>query len=231
MNEWMSKGKWVNECLKGWVNEQTMNEQMVGNERMDGYMLVWARMTEDNWLQMYTERCCLLSLLVLFLYLAPYVKVYVMEGKRCLVKKKTRTARRTLEPLYQQQLEFKVEFTGKTLQASDIALLYWLWILNQRIFRVVHRGDFIALQQMRFGAILARSAEVSFSCKQIWRMVGEVSPVVQSTFYAFISWAMAGVLWAHKWTDSSCQWRRVCWRLRLLLTCLKYVKRTRLVVL
>jgi len=47
---------------------------------------------------------------------APYVKVYVMEGKRCLVKKKTRTARRTLEPLYQQQLEFKVEFTGKTLQ-------------------------------------------------------------------------------------------------------------------
>ena len=35
---------------------------------------------------------------------------------------------------------------------------------------------------MRFGAILARSAEVSFSCKQIWRMVGEVSPVVQSTF-------------------------------------------------
>nr|XP_058949787.1 rab-3-interacting molecule unc-10-like isoform X6 [Pocillopora verrucosa] len=47
---------------------------------------------------------------------APYVKVYVMDGKRCLIKKKTRTARRTLEPLYQQQLEFKVEFTGKTLQ-------------------------------------------------------------------------------------------------------------------
>ena len=64
------------------------------------------------------------SLLVLFLYLAPYVKVYVMEGKRCLVKKKTRTARRTLEPLYQQQLEFKVEFTGKTLQASDVTMFY-----------------------------------------------------------------------------------------------------------
>ena len=42
-----------------------------------------------------------------------------MEGKRCLVKKKTRTARRTLEPLYQQQLEFKVEFTGKTLQVNN----------------------------------------------------------------------------------------------------------------
>ena len=71
---------------------------------------------------MYTERCCLLSLLVLFLYLAPYVKVYVMEGKRCLVKKKTRTARRTLEPLYQQQLEFKVEFTGKTLHPLSVSI-------------------------------------------------------------------------------------------------------------
>lgn len=45
-----------------------------------------------------------------------------MDGKRCLVKKKTRTARRTLEPLYQQQLEFKVEFTGKTLQVNQLAL-------------------------------------------------------------------------------------------------------------
>lgn len=52
---------------------------------------------------------------------APYVKVYVMEGKRCLMKKKTRTARRTLEPLYQQQLEFKVEFTGKTLQVNELS--------------------------------------------------------------------------------------------------------------
>lgn len=48
-----------------------------------------------------------------------------MEGKRCLVKKKTRTARRTLEPLYQQQLEFKVEFTGKTLQVNnELAFFY-----------------------------------------------------------------------------------------------------------
>ena len=45
-----------------------------------------------------------------------------MDGKRCLIKKKTRTARRTLEPLYQQQLEFKVEFTGKTLQVSEMSV-------------------------------------------------------------------------------------------------------------
>ena len=61
-----------------------------------------------------------LNFLLCCLFLAPYVKVYVMEGKRCLAKKKTRTARRTLEPLYQQQLEFKVEFTGKTLQVNDL---------------------------------------------------------------------------------------------------------------
>ncbi|KAK3697736.1 hypothetical protein QZH41_001477 [Actinostola sp. cb2023] len=47
---------------------------------------------------------------------APYIKVYVMEGKRCIAKKKTRTARRTLEPLYQQCLDFKVDIRGKTLQ-------------------------------------------------------------------------------------------------------------------
>ena len=56
---------------------------------------------------------------------APYVKVYVMDGKRCLIKKKTRTARRTLEPLYQQQLEFKVEFTGKTLQVSELSVSFF----------------------------------------------------------------------------------------------------------
>lgn len=64
------------------------------------------------------------------LFLAPYVKVYVMEGKRCLAKKKTRTTRRTLEPYYQHQLEFKVEFTGKTLQVKNqITFVYCVLIL------------------------------------------------------------------------------------------------------
>ena len=47
---------------------------------------------------------------------APYVKVYLMENGKCLAKKKTRTARRTLEPLYQQQLEFRCDVSNKALQ-------------------------------------------------------------------------------------------------------------------
>ncbi|XP_061391215.1 regulating synaptic membrane exocytosis protein 2-like isoform X2 [Musca vetustissima] len=38
---------------------------------------------------------------------APYVKVYLVSGKKCMDKMKTSTARRTLEPLYQQQLVFQ----------------------------------------------------------------------------------------------------------------------------
>ena len=39
------------------------------------------------------------------------------------------------------------------------------------------------------------------------KRVGQVSPVVWSTFHkSFISWAITGLLWAYKWTDSSCQW-------------------------
>ncbi|ESO09214.1 hypothetical protein HELRODRAFT_73787, partial [Helobdella robusta] len=37
---------------------------------------------------------------------APYIKVYLMDGKTRIEKQKTSTARRTLDPLYQQQLCF-----------------------------------------------------------------------------------------------------------------------------
>jgi len=37
---------------------------------------------------------------------APWVKVYLVSGKRCMAKAKTAVARRTLDPLYQQQLVF-----------------------------------------------------------------------------------------------------------------------------
>ena len=58
--------------------------------------------------------------LILSISLAPYVKVYLVSGKRCLAKAKTATARRTLDPLYQQQLSFSVPYTGCVLQVTSI---------------------------------------------------------------------------------------------------------------
>ncbi|XP_037082071.1 regulating synaptic membrane exocytosis protein 2-like [Pollicipes pollicipes] len=49
---------------------------------------------------------------------APYVKVYLVDGKRCLSKAKTTTARRTLDPLYQQTLVFTEKYTGCVLQVT-----------------------------------------------------------------------------------------------------------------
>ncbi|CAH2100004.1 unnamed protein product [Euphydryas editha] len=49
---------------------------------------------------------------------APYVKVYLVSGKRCIAKAKTNTARRTLDPLYQQTLTFRENFKGCVLQIT-----------------------------------------------------------------------------------------------------------------
>ncbi|XP_069660740.1 regulating synaptic membrane exocytosis protein 1 isoform X22 [Haliaeetus albicilla] len=47
---------------------------------------------------------------------APYVKVYLLENGTCIAKKKTRIARKTLDPLYQQTLVFDESPQGKVLQ-------------------------------------------------------------------------------------------------------------------
>ncbi|XP_035178556.1 regulating synaptic membrane exocytosis protein 1 isoform X5 [Oxyura jamaicensis] len=47
---------------------------------------------------------------------APYVKVYLLENGACIAKKKTRIARKTLDPLYQQTLVFDESPQGKVLQ-------------------------------------------------------------------------------------------------------------------
>uniref|UniRef100_A0A336LL41 CSON009705 protein n=1 Tax=Culicoides sonorensis TaxID=179676 RepID=A0A336LL41_CULSO len=49
---------------------------------------------------------------------APYVKVYLVQGKKCVAKAKTTTARKTLDPLYQQQLAFREPFDGCVLQVT-----------------------------------------------------------------------------------------------------------------
>uniref|UniRef100_A0A3Q3DLN9 C2 domain-containing protein n=1 Tax=Hippocampus comes TaxID=109280 RepID=A0A3Q3DLN9_HIPCM len=47
---------------------------------------------------------------------AAYVKVYLMDNGKCLLKRRTRLARKTLDPLYQQQLQFEENPEGKVLQ-------------------------------------------------------------------------------------------------------------------
>ncbi len=53
---------------------------------------------------------------------APWVKVYLVSGKRCLAKAKTAVARKTLDPLYQQQLVFHEKYTGCVLQVTSAIL-------------------------------------------------------------------------------------------------------------
>ncbi|XP_074469031.1 regulating synaptic membrane exocytosis protein 2 isoform X1 [Sebastes fasciatus] len=47
---------------------------------------------------------------------APYVKVYLMDNGKCVLKRRTRLARKSLDPLYQQQLQFEENPEGKVLQ-------------------------------------------------------------------------------------------------------------------
>ena len=55
---------------------------------------------------------------LLSLFAAPWVKVYLVNGKRCMAKAKTAVARRTLDPLYQQQLVFHEKYFGCVLQVK-----------------------------------------------------------------------------------------------------------------
>lgn len=53
---------------------------------------------------------------------APYVKVYLVAGKKCVAKMKTASARKTLDPLYQQQLIFHERYQGCVLQVQCLLL-------------------------------------------------------------------------------------------------------------
>lgn len=59
---------------------------------------------------------------VLYLPSAPYVKVYLLNNGAYVAKKKTKIARKTLDPLYQQALLFEESPQGKVLQVC----LYFL---------------------------------------------------------------------------------------------------------
>uniref|UniRef100_A0A914ZDY2 Rab-3-interacting molecule unc-10 n=1 Tax=Parascaris univalens TaxID=6257 RepID=A0A914ZDY2_PARUN len=49
---------------------------------------------------------------------APYVKVYLLEGKQCIAKAKTNTVRKTTAPLFQQHLVFSESPRKKMLQVT-----------------------------------------------------------------------------------------------------------------
>jgi len=51
-------------------------------------------------------------------FLAPYVKVYLMEGKSCIAKAKTDVAARIPEPSFDQHLIFNEKIQGRYLQVQ-----------------------------------------------------------------------------------------------------------------
>lgn len=50
--------------------------------------------------------------------LGPYVKVYMIKDKQLVAKYRTRSAGRTLNPLYQERFVFREEYVGCILQVS-----------------------------------------------------------------------------------------------------------------
>ncbi|KAL3990179.1 C2 domain family protein [Acanthocheilonema viteae] len=52
---------------------------------------------------------------------APYVKVYLLEGKQCIAKAKTRAVRRTTAPIFQQHIVFSETSRKKMLQITVMA--------------------------------------------------------------------------------------------------------------
>lgn len=49
---------------------------------------------------------------------ATYIKAYLLENGACVAKKKTKVAKKTCDPLYQQALLFDEGPQGKVLQVS-----------------------------------------------------------------------------------------------------------------
>lgn len=81
----------------------------------------WAVGGESRW-ELFTETDAhgLVPLMAFSLFCllpsAPYVKVYLLNNGAYVAKKKTKIARKTLDPLYQQALLFEESPQGKVLQ-------------------------------------------------------------------------------------------------------------------
>lgn len=90
-------------------------------------VLVWRPTL--NFLQ-HPEEWCFFTFTVLLIWstclvsTAPYVKVYLLDNGACKAKKKTKIARKTLDPLYQQSLLFEESPQGKVLQVRNNVWFY-----------------------------------------------------------------------------------------------------------
>lgn len=51
---------------------------------------------------------------------AAYIKVYLLENGMCVAKKKTKSVRKSLDPLYNQVLVFSESPQGKVVQVRNI---------------------------------------------------------------------------------------------------------------
>jgi regulating synaptic membrane exocytosis protein 2 len=59
------------------------------------------------------------TILILILIIkATYVKLYMFSGRTCIEKQRTTLARRTLDPMYQQNLQFVQNYQGNILQMT-----------------------------------------------------------------------------------------------------------------
>lgn len=82
---------------------------------------------------------------------APYVKVYLLNNGAYVAKKKTKIARKTLDPLYQQALLFEESPQGKVLQVRPQKFLEILPKVSLRsmLFVSVTSGDCVFFRSFR----------------------------------------------------------------------------------
>lgn len=81
--------------------------------------------------------------IVLSLPSAPYVKVYLLNNGAYVAKKKTKIARKTLDPLYQQALLFEESPQGKVLQVSgrSICLCICFSFFDKLLIKIYFTGE------------------------------------------------------------------------------------------
>lgn len=83
---------------------------------------------------------------------APYVKLYLMWGRVCIGKKKTRTADASFVPVFQEQFAFSWEYHGKTLQVK-------VW----GNYDMLDRKNFLGMAQIKLDdlAVLKSGEEIT----------------------------------------------------------------------